>query len=315
MKKGDWRPHTRNTNLRLIAKITDGPFGERTLDNITHRELKIWFDEVAPKNGHDQIRQMIGFLKQIYAYAVDEDYVKGDPVCYRLKMPSQANEVSRPVLDLKELATLQRGLADLPKGDALAVMTGSLTGMRPSELLSLRVKSFNEAGCILSITETEYLDSGPRIKVGKTKKSIRDVSISAELALRLRDWIKFEHPNPQPESFLFPARDGQLRWKSKAFLALVLYKLGKDLGIKVNFQILRRTVATLLAQEHEAVQPGQGTRKEMLAEIKQQFGHSQNSKVLEVAYIQDTPEKRANIAERFQLMLKAQVEKLQSASE
>src|ERR1017187_8059624 len=112
--------------------------------------------------------------------------------------------------------------------------------LRPSELFALRWKSFD--GSKLKITETVYKG---RIRTwGKTDKSLGDVHLPQGLAADLRLW-KRDSPDPSPNTFIFPnSKNGFI--DTGNYRRRVLNPLGEKLGLpKLNFQVLRRTIATL----------------------------------------------------------------------
>src|SRR5215472_6015231 len=98
---------------------------------------------------------------------------------------------------------------------------------------------------------------------GKTKKSLRTVHLPEGLANELWLW-KQECPDSSPGAFIFPnarKRNGATKngfIRTDNYRARVLKKLGEELGLKkLNFQLLRRTIATL-AQTKGNVKDVQG---------------------------------------------------------
>jgi integrase len=112
--------------------------------------------------------------------------------------------------------------------------------LRPSELFALRWRSFDNLNT-LSITETVY-----RRQIrpfGKTPGSLTKVHLPDGLASELRRW-KRECKNSSPEVFIFSNADGGCLDTSN-YRFRVLRPLAEKLGIeRLNFQILRRTMAT-----------------------------------------------------------------------
>ena len=86
---------------------------------------------------------------------------------------------------------------------------------------------------------------------GKNKKSLRTVHLPEGLANELWLW-KQECPNSSPDSFIFPNARKRSGAKKNGFIrtenyrSRVLKKVAVELGLsKLNFQVLRRTMATL----------------------------------------------------------------------
>ena len=112
--------------------------------------------------------------------------------------------------------------------------------LRPSELFALRWRSFD--GGKLTITETGY--KGQIRPWGKTRRSLGDVHLPKGMADNLWLW-KQECPRSSPEAFIFPNTDGGFL-DTGNYRNRVLTPLAEKLGLpKLNFQVLRRTMATL----------------------------------------------------------------------
>jgi integrase len=131
-------------------------------------------------------------------------------------------------------------LAKTARRDRLLLLLDMTGALRLSELFALRWRSFDNQNT-LTITETVY-----RRKIrpcGKTSGSLRKVHLPGGLAAELRRW-KLECKNRSPEAFIFRNADGGFI-DTANYRFRVLKPLAQGLGIqKLNFQILRRTMAT-----------------------------------------------------------------------
>jgi len=114
-----------------------------------------------------------------------------------------------------------------------------------------------------SLTVSQTAFRGKLRDYGKTKRSLRTVHLPAGLANELWLW-KQKCPDPSPAAFIFPnsrKRKGALKngfIRTANYRARVLKKLSEQLGLpKLNFQVLRRTIATL-AQTKGSVKDVQG---------------------------------------------------------
>jgi integrase len=132
---------------------------------------------------------------------------------------------------------------------------------RPSELFALRWSGYDIDARTHTVSQTAY--KGKLRNYGKTTKSLRTVQTPEGLSNELWLW-KQECPDVTPEAFIFPnarkrngaAKNGFIRMDN--YRARVLKKLAKELGLaKLNFQVLRRTIATL-AQKKGSVRDVQG---------------------------------------------------------
>lgn len=118
--------------------------------------------------------------------------------------------------------------------------------LRPSELFALRWRSFDDIDT-MSITETIY--KGEIRPYGKTDGSLTDVHLPPGLAEELRLWKQEAakaSPNGvvSPDAFIFPNSRGGFM-DTGNYRNRVLNPLAEKLGLpKLNFQVMRRTMAT-----------------------------------------------------------------------
>jgi integrase len=107
-------------------------------------------------------------------------------------------------------------------------------------LFALRWSSFD--GTKLTITETVY--KGQIRPWGKTRKSLGDVHLPEGLADDLWLW-KQKCPDPSPDAFIFPNSESGFM-DTGNYRNRTLVPLAEKLRLpKLNFQVLRRTIATL----------------------------------------------------------------------
>jgi len=177
--------------------------------------------------------------------------------------------------------------------DASGCATGELIlldlteALWPSELFALRWRSFDNKET-LTITETVY--KGNIRPYGKTDGSLTDVHLPPALTEELRLW-KSEHPKARPDSFIFPnTRGGFL--DTKNYRNRVLMPLAEKLGVpKVNFQVLRRTMAT---------------QAQSMGSVKDIQAHLRHAKADTTAneYMQELPESVKTMVESVYAMIK-----------
>ena len=140
-------------------------------------------------------------------------------------------------------------LASVALRDRILLTLDMTETFRPSELFALRWSGFDMGRRTLTVSQTAY-----RSKLrdyGKTRTSLRTVHLPEGLANELWLW-KQECPDPLPGAFIFPnarKRNGATKngfIRTDNYRARVLKKLARELGLKkLNFQVLRRTIATL----------------------------------------------------------------------
>jgi integrase len=152
-------------------------------------------------------------------------------------------------------------LASVPLRDRILLTLDMTETFRPSELFALQWRGFHMDRRTLTVAQTAY--RGKLRDFGKTKKSLRTVYLPEGLANELWLW-KQECPDASTDAFIFPNSRQRNGAKMNGFIrtdnyrARVLKKLAKELGLaKLNFQVLRRTIATL-AQTKGNVKDVQG---------------------------------------------------------
>jgi integrase len=172
----------------------------------------------------------------IFDEAIEQEFLLKDP-SRKLKVPKNLRPKDKQVLTWEQI---WGALRHLGRRDRLIVTLDLTEALRPSELFALRWRSFDDRET-LTITETVY--KGKIRPYGKTDGSLTDVHLPPALTEELRLW-KSENPKARPDSFIFPnTRGGFL--DTKNYRNRVLMPLAEKLGVpKVNFQILRRTMAT-----------------------------------------------------------------------
>jgi integrase len=174
------------------------------------------------------------------------------------------------VLSWEQLRSILEHAGRMDRVLLLLAITGAL---RPSELFGLRWQSFDNRNT-LSITETVY-----RRQIrpfGKTQKSLGDIHLPDGLAAELLQW-KRECPDASPDAFIFASETGTPTDTSN-YRNRVLDPLAEKVGIpKLNFQILRRTMAT---------------RAQRLGSVKDIQAHLRHSRADTTAneYMQELPE-------------------------
>jgi integrase len=236
LRKGDWRPETAKEKMAQIEIDLIGRFGEYPLDSFDRFMLQTHVNDLALRYSQDRVKQARSYLKSIFDEAVEQEFLVKDPT-RKLKSPKNLRPKNKAVLSWDEMWLI---LAETARRDRLLLMLDMTEALRPSELFALRWGSFDDQNT-LSIRETVYRRMIRPF--GKTPGSLSKVHLPDGLANELRRW-KLECKNRSPEAFIFPnAKGGFIDTANYRFR--VLKPLAEKLGIeKLNFQILRRTMAT-----------------------------------------------------------------------
>ena len=234
-RQGDWRPETAKVKIIQIEQDLLAKFDEYPLDSLDRFTMQRHLNDLAERICQDRVKQARSYLMSIFDEAIEQEFLLKDP-SRKLKVPKNLRPKDKQVLTWEQI---WEALRHLGRRDRLIVTLDLTEALRPSELFALRWRSFDDRET-LTITETVY--KGQIRPYGKTDGSLTDVHLPPALT-ELRLW-KSENPKARPDSFIFPnTRGGFL--DTKNYRNRVLMPLAEKLGVpKVNFQILRRTMAT-----------------------------------------------------------------------
>jgi integrase len=195
------------------------------------------------------------YFKAIFEEAVEQDLVQKNPA-RKLILPNGLRAPDKTTLSWDQLRLV---LASVPLRDCILLTLDMTETFRPSELFALRWRGFDMDARTLTVSQTAY--KGKLRDFGKTKKSLRTVHLPEGLAAELWMW-KRECPDRSPEAFMFPNARKRNGAKTNGFIrtdnyrARVLKKLAAKLGLaKLNFQVLRRTMATLAQTNQRGWEP------------------------------------------------------------
>jgi integrase len=198
--------------------------------------LQTHINHLATFRSKDRVLQARSYLKSIFREAVEQDFLVKDP-SRNVTAPAILREKDKTVLSWDQLRLV---LANLAAKDRVLLTLEMTDALRPGELFALRWRSFD--GSKLTITETVY--KGRIRPWGKTRKSLGNVHLPEPLAEELWLW-KQECPDPSPDAFVFANAEGGFM-DTGNYRRRVLNQLAKELKLpKLNFQVLRRTMATL----------------------------------------------------------------------
>jgi integrase len=269
LRQGDWRPETAKEKTAQIEIDLIGKFGSRPIESIDKFELQTHVNHLSRTYCQDRVKQARSYLKSIFDEIIEQEFLVKDPT-RTLKIPKNLRPKDKQILTWEQMRAI---LAKAARRDRLVLMLDMTDALRPSELFALRWKSFDDANT-LSLTETVYRrELRP---YGKTPKSLGKMHLPDGLAQELKLW-KLECPDRSQEAFIFTNADGGLIDTSN-YRSRILKPLAEELGIpKLNFQVLRRTVAT---------------RAQNLGSVKDIQSHLRHSRADTTAneYMQELPE-------------------------
>jgi integrase len=239
LREGTWRGNTPVANRYFFSHIIKR-FGSEPLDRIDAVTLQVWLNALAKTYSGSVVRHVRLYLKSFFVEAVEQDYIRKSPARH-LRLPV-VKSPAKPVLSQDEI----KRLLDVAHGKYRLLLRVELaTALRPSELFALRWKSFDPQKNLLRITESVYRRKiRPFTKTTDSESDSRLLRVYLPFVLveELKNWR-----NGEPDhAFIFSNHNGNPMERDNCHHR-VFKTLAKNAGIpKLNFQILRRTVATHL---------------------------------------------------------------------
>ena len=252
-----WKEGTASNRKPAIERDILAKFGDVPMEQINKFMLQTHLNDLARVLSAGRVKHARFYMKAIFEEAIDQGFVEKNPA-RKLILPTELRPVDKTTLTWDQLRLL---LASVALRDRILLTLDMTETFRPSELFALRWSGFDMDRRTLTVSRTAY--RGKLRDYGKTRKSLRTVHLPEGLANELWLW-KQECPDPSPGAFILPnsrKRNGATKngfIRTDNYRARVLKKLAKELGLrKLNFQVLRRTIATL-AQTKGTVKDVQG---------------------------------------------------------
>ena len=242
-------------------------FGTLDIQNVTLEKLQRFFNG-KNKSGTaaDSVHKMKNLLKNFFKYAVKKGFIRENPmddVIIKIRAGSDATggaeKALRPELRQPFINWIQENPILKP-----IIITSSLTGLRPQELLALEWRHVDLEQKTISVKQAvtrfyEFDESGEIIargeKIGNTKtpKSVRDLLMPEFVVNVLSEWKNYCKERNIVSDFVFPnTKTGARRTYSGLRSALVRFVKKHNLeDEKISLYTFRHTFATILLEERE----------------------------------------------------------------
>jgi len=233
-----WKFSTAENNKQRVMTHLVAALKERELSSFKRDELQDLLDAKAPTLSFSVVDHLRWDLKQIFDMAIAEGLINLNPA----SMLFTPKEAKRPVHSVMTIEQTSAVLQALGTRERLIAKLAILAGMRPGEIFGLTWGRLAEASA--EVTQRVYRN---KIDTPKTHHSVRKAAITDDMWLELDQWrVSSRHKSDR--SFVFSSERGTALSKDNVWRRNMLPALGKvGLGW-ANFQVMRRTHATLMRQ-------------------------------------------------------------------
>jgi len=241
LHEGGWRESTKQTNEELL-KILLARFGSTPIESVDSVQLQGWLNSMANVRSGSAVKHLRIFVRSIMQEALEQDYVRKNPA-RMLRLP-KLKAVQRPYLSLKQIKALLKAATFQPRERALLRFIFA-TALRPSELFALRWQDVDLDKGRLTIRQTVYRGSLRPYTKTTEENEVQEMQVPPLALDALAEWHS-QSERTALDDFIFPSSTGTFLSKEN-YQQRVLNDLGERAEIPlINFQVLRRTVATHL---------------------------------------------------------------------
>jgi integrase len=232
-----WKFSTAENNKQRIRTHLVAPFEDRELSSFKRDELQDLLDSKGGMS-FSVVDHLRWDLKQIFDMAIAEGLIKLNPASM-LFTPKEAKRPIYSVMTIEQTSVVLRSLGTREK---LIAKLAILAGMRPGEIFGLTWGRLAEASA--EVTQRVYRN---KIDTPKTHQSVRKAAITDGMWLELDQWRSVSRYKSD-QSFVFSSERGTALSKDNVWRRNMQPALAKVGMGWANFQVMRRTHATLMRQ-------------------------------------------------------------------
>jgi hypothetical protein len=222
---GKWKESTAGTSENRIRHHIGKELGRERLIDLTLAKLQKYLEQKAASGlSHSVVDHLRWDLSSMLDMAVAERVIPVNPAG-SLYTPKSAKRSETHAMSAAEVEL-------------------ALGSVGPGELLAIQRDQVSPDASTIEIRQRVYRGKFASPKNGLVRKA----AIPPDTASHLREWME-NAVEPGPESFVFAGETGQPLWRSSLLEDYIKAKL-EPVGLGwVNFQVMRRTHASL---GHEA---------------------------------------------------------------
>ena len=234
-----WKASTSENNQQRIRTHLVEAFRERDMLSIRRDELQELLDAKSKTHSFSVVDHLRWDLRQIFSMAIAEGILRLNPAAL-LFTP---NAAKRPTHQVMTPDQVRKALEALDGRERLIAMLAILAGMRPGEIFGLTWGGVAEAAA--EVTQRVYRG---KIDTPKTHHSVRQAALGDRLVVAVQEWGSKTGQNSNAAAFVFPSERGTALSKDNVWrrnMHPALEKIGLEWA---NFQVMRRTHATLMRE-------------------------------------------------------------------
>jgi DNA-binding winged helix-turn-helix (wHTH) protein/integrase len=238
---GKWKESTAGTSANRIRHHIGKELGRERLVDLTLAKLQKFLERKAGSGlSYSVVDHLRWDLSSMFDMAVSEQVVSANPTA-ALYTPKSAKRNQGQSMSAEQV---EIALDAVEEREKVILQLAVFAGMRPGELLAIQREQVSDDGSAIVVKHRVY-----RGKMASPKNGlIRKVAVGPSTASLLRQWME-DAVEPNPEAFVFAGETGQPLWRSSLLEDYIKAKL-EPVGLGwVNFQVMRRTHASL---GHEA---------------------------------------------------------------
>lgn len=230
-----WKDSTNDTESNRIKFHLVQKLGDTPMRKVTREQLQRLLDTTAKKCGRSVVDHLRFRLRSIFELAVSEGVADRNPATTLFTPRHCRPGRERKVMNANQIAMIG---AVLDIREHVIFRLATWEGMRPGEILCLQLGDFE--GDSIWVRRRLY-----RGKTGdpKTKRSARQVALTAGTKLLLQEWIDRSFVK-NADDWLFPSESGRPIGRDNLWRRYMLPRLKPGRLDWATFQVMRRTFAT-----------------------------------------------------------------------
>ena len=235
-RRKKWKDSTDQTTTERFETHLIPAFEEFELGDLTRNRLQEFLDAKARSGlSRSVVSHLRWDLNAIFKMAGEDTIVQGNPAG-SLVTPKGAKTLAKRTMSKEDV---RLALSALDLRDRTVFLLAVLVGMRPGEIFALRWGRTNSE--MVEVAERVYrgLPDDPKTERGK-----RQAALPPDLAADIDRWREIS-VDTSPQGLVFPSERGTFLSRDN-FLRRNIQKNLEKVGLGwVNFQVLRRTQASL----------------------------------------------------------------------